>query len=97
MLSLLSRLCVRSSQNKLWRIRAQTKINKLTLHFLRQKCFIYNSSKVSFQLRGYVIHWEKEELPGTSKDPQVIAYNQEIRDCIDCEDFDTAEGNFFET
>jgi hypothetical protein len=97
MFSSLSRFCLQSSQTKLWRIQPHTKYNKLAMHshrYLRLKYFVYHFSKNSFQRRGYVIHWEKEELPGTSKDPQVIAYNQEIRDCIDCEDFETAKSNF---
>jgi hypothetical protein len=64
------------------------------LRYSREQTSLVLLSQFSFQHRNYVVHWEKEELPGTSKDPVVVSYNERIRDCLDCGDLETAEGIF---
>jgi hypothetical protein len=52
--------------------------------------FLTNKAEI-FNIKRTVTHWEDEELPGTSKDPRVIEFNNRLREHFDKGNYKTVE------
>jgi hypothetical protein len=91
MICFLVRRCVQHARSALLRRGCHTQPIKRFYCVPYRKYLVFGIPKLIVQQRSYVVHWEKEELPGTSKDPVIVSYNEKLRDFIDCEDFQSAQ------